>query len=188
MKKKRVLIGCEFSGRVREAFRRQGCDAWSCDMLESEIPGNHIVGDVLDLLYLDWDIAIFHPPCRYLAVSGARWFKERQTEQQEALKFVKTLMEAPIEKIALENPVSVISTAIRKPDQIIHPWQFNEPENKTTCIWLKNLPPLVPTGIIESGMRKSSVHLEPPGPDRWKNRSRTYQGIANAMAQQWSKL
>ena len=126
---------------------------------------------------------IAHPPCTHLAVSGARWFKDKQREQQEAIDFVKALLEAPIERIALENPISVISSRIRKPDQIIQPWMFGHGETKATCLWLKNLPCLVPTSIVDGRIAK--VHLEPPGPDRWKNRSRTYQGIADAMAAQW---
>ncbi len=179
----RVLVGCEFSGIVPEAFKAKGHDAWSCDLLPTEIPGQHIVGDVLEIMLDEWDLLICHPPCTHLAVSGARWFKEKQTEQREALKFVRMLINAPVPKIALENPVSIISTAIRKPDQIIHPWQFGHGETKTTCLWIKGLPKLVPTNVVDG--RKPAVHHEPPGPDRWKNRSRTYQGIANAMAEQW---
>lgn len=188
----RVLIACEFSGRVREAFKARGHDAWSCDLLPTEIPGQHIIGDVLEILNLgyggpysesiNWDLGIFHPPCTRLAVSGARWFSQYKQEQEEALEFVRKLMDAPFPH-ALENPISVISTAIRKPDQIIQPWQFGHPETKATCLWLKNLPPLKPTNIVEG--RTARVHREPPGPDRWKNRSRTLQGIADAMAQQW---
>jgi site-specific DNA-cytosine methylase len=179
----KVLIACEFSGIVRDAFCRVGHDAWSCDFLESEIPGNHIKGDVLRILNDNWDLMIAHPPCTYLAVSGARWFKGRLREQAVALDFVRMLMDAPIKKIALENPVSVISTRIRKPDQIIQPWQFGHGETKKTCLWLKNLPPLIPTDIVEG--RETRVHKESPAPDRWKKRSRTYSGIAEAMASQW---
>jgi site-specific DNA-cytosine methylase len=130
-----------------------------------------------------WDLMIAHPPCTHLAVSGARWFKDRQVEQAAALEFVRTLLDAPIPRIALENPVSIISSHIRKPDQIIQPWQFGHPESKATCLWLKGLPPLAPTNIVAG--RAPRVHHEPPGPDRWKNRSRTYPGIAEAMADQW---
>ena len=179
----KVLIACEFSGIVREAFLMRGHDAWSCDLLESEIPRRHYRQPVEEILECDWDLMIAHPPCTHLAVSGARWFKNKQNEQVSALDFVSALLNAPIERIALENPISIISTRIRKPDQIIQPWQFGHPETKATCLWLKNLPPLVPTNIVEG--RKARVHLEPPGPDRWKNRSRTYQGIAEAMADQW---
>src|SRR5688572_15687851 len=135
----KVLVGCEYSGIVREEFAKLGNDAWSCDHLTSEIPGQHMEGDVLEVLDQGWDLAIFHPPCTYLAVSGARWFKYRQKEQQEALEFVRQLLEAPIPKIALENPISIISTKIRKPDQIIQPWMFGHGETKATCLWLKNL-------------------------------------------------
>jgi len=179
----RVLIACEFSGIVREAFRRAGCDAWSCDLLPSEIEGNHIIGDVVEILGDGWDLMVAHPPCTHLAVSGARWFKDKRKEQEEALEFVRILLDAPIEKIALENPVSVISTRIRKPDQIIQPWQFGHGETKATCLWLKNLPLLESTNIVEG--RDGRVHKEPPSIDRWKNRSRTYVGIARAMADQW---
>ncbi|WP_291015310.1 DNA cytosine methyltransferase [Hydrogenophaga sp.] len=179
-----VLIGCEFSGTVREAFRRQGHNAWSCDLLESEDNSqNHIVGDVLGILDERWDLAILHPPCTHLAVSGARWFKEKQVEQAQALEFVRALLDAPIEKIALENPISIISSRIRKPDQILQPWWFGHGETKATCLWLKNLPKLIPTNIVEG--REARVHKMAPGPDRWKERSRTYTGIADAMAQQW---
>lgn len=180
----RVLIGCEFSGRVRQAFRNLGHDAWSCDLLPSEDNSEyHIQGDILDLLKEDWDCAIFHPPCTHLAVSGARWFKDKITEQEEALNFVRILMAAPIDRIAIENPVSVISSKIRKPDQIVQPWMFGDPFMKTTCLWLKGLDKLIPTNFVEG--REQKCWKEPPGPDRWKNRSRTYQGIANAMANQW---
>lgn len=182
----RVLIGCEFSGVVRVAFAARGFDAWSCDFLESERPGNHIRGDVRDVLGLGWDLAIFHPPCTYLAVSGARWFAERREEQEAALAFVRGLLDAPIPCIALENPVSVISTRIRKPSQIVQPWWFGDGEVKATCLWLKNLPNLVPTNVVEG--RHTRVHREAPSPDRWKNRSRTLEGIANAMAEQWGRL
>ena len=182
----KVLIACEFSGIVREAFRKRGHEAVSCDLLPSEIPGQHLQGNVVNFLCDGWDLMIAHPPCTHLAVSGARWFKEKRNEQQNALAFVRKLLAAPIYKICLENPISIISSRIRKPDQIIQPWQFGHPETKATCLWLKNLPPLVPTNIVEG--RKARVHLEPPGPDRWKNRSRTYQGIAEAMAEQWGNL
>lgn len=182
----RVLIACEFSGVVRDAFTALGHDAWSCDLLPTERPGQHIQGDVIELLHSDtnWDLMIAHPPCRYLAVSGARWFKGREQNQADALWFVRRLMAAPIDRIAIENPISVISTHIRKPDQIIQPWQFGHPEIKATCLWLKNLPLLKPTNIVEG--RTARVHREPPGPDRWKNRSRTLEGIARAFAYQWS--
>ena len=145
----RILIACEFSGIVREAFRLKGHEAWSCDLLPSEIEGQHIQGDVLAHLDGGWDMMIAHPPCTHLAVSGARWFKEKRTEQLEALEFVQKLLEAPIPRIALENPISIISSKIRKPDQIIQPWQFGHPESKKTCLWLKGLPKLQPTKILE---------------------------------------
>lgn len=182
----RVLIACEFSGVSRRAFRALGHDAWSCDLLPSEDGSEyHIQDSVLhrSLLAEGWDLMVAHPPCTHLAVSGARWFKEKQREQAEALDFVQTLMDAPIPHIAIENPISIISSRIRKPDQIIQPWQFGHGETKATCLWLKNLPPLKPTNIVEG--REARVHRMPPGPDRWKERSRTFEGIAAAMAQQW---
>lgn len=182
----RVLVACEFSGIVREAFRAEGHNAWSCDLLPTEIPGPHYQGDIHHLLDNSWDLMIAHPPCTHLAVSGARWFKDKLKEQQEALQFVADLLNAPIPKIALENPISIISTRFRKPDQIIQPWQFGHGETKATCLWLKNLPLLIPTNIVAG--REPKVHYASPGPDRWKERSRTYQGIAAAMANQWGHL
>lgn len=180
----RVLVACEYSAVVRDAFLAKGHDAWSCDLLECERdPAWHIRGDVLEVLGDEWDLMIAHPPCTHLAVSGARWFKNKQKEQAEALDFVRTLLEAPIDKIALENPISVISTRIRKPDQIIQPWMFGHGETKATCLWLKNLPLLQPTNVVDG--REARVHKMPPGPDRWKERSRTFTGIAQAMAEQW---
>lgn len=179
----RVLVACEFSGVVRRAFRAAGHDAWSCDILPAEDDGHHFQGDVLCLLDRDWDLMIAHPPCTHLAVSGAKWFKFKQREQQEALQFVQALMDAPIPRIAIENPVSIISSRIRKPDQTIQPWMFGHGETKATCLWLRNLPKLIPTNIVEG--REARVHKMPPGPNRWKERSRTYKGIAEAMAQQW---
>jgi len=182
----KVLIACEFSGIVREAFTKLGHDAVSCDLLPSEIKGKHYQGDVKDLLTEKWDLMIAHPPCTHLAVSGARWFKNKTTEQKEALEFVKLLLNAPINKIALENPISVISSKIRKPDQIIQPWQFGHGETKATCLWLKNLPLLKPTNIVEG--REPKIHKMPPSENRWKERSRTYLGIAEAMAAQWGLI
>lgn len=182
----KVLIACEFSGIVREAFHNLGHYALSCDLLQSEQQGNHYQGDVKDILCDGWDLMIAHPPCTHLAISGARWFKDKKDEQEEALEFVELLLNAPIEKIALENPISIISTRIRKPDQIIQPWQFGHGEIKATCLWLKNLPKLIPTNIVDG--RNPRIHHMPPSPDRWKERSRTYQGIADAMAQQWSQI
>ena len=180
----RVLIACEFSGIVRDAFRARGHDAWSCDLLPSEgCDKYHIEGDVLEVLHLRWDLMVAHPPCTHLAVSGARWFKEKREEQRLALQFVYALMHAPIPRICIENPISVISSRIRKPDQIIQPWMFGHGETKATCLWLKNLPKLVPTNIVDG--RTPRVHYASPGPDRWKERSRTLPGIAAAMAEQW---
>ena len=181
----KVLIACEFSGIVRESFSRRGHFAMSCDLLPSEKPGRHYQGDVRDVLNDGWDLMIAHPPCTFLAVSGARWFKDRQEQQRAALDFVRLLLESPIERIALENPVSVISTRIRKPDQIIQPWQFGHGETKAICLWLKNLPRLEPTDIVSG--RLARVHKEPPSKDRWKNRSRFFPGIAAAMAEQWGQ-
>ena len=182
----KVLVACEFSGIVRDAFTRTGHDAWSCDLLPSETPGNHIQGDVLNILNDGWDLMIAHPPCTHLAVSGARWFKDKVAEQVEALEFVRGLMNAPIPLIAVENPVSIISSKIRKSDQTIQPWQFGHGEVKATCLWLKGLPKLTPTDVVEG--REARVHRMPPGPDRWKERSRFFPGIAEAMACQWGAL
>jgi site-specific DNA-cytosine methylase len=180
---KKILIACEFSGIVREAFAKRGHKAVSCDFLETELPGVHYLGNVLDIINEDWDLMIAHPPCTHLAVSGARWFSEKRAEQEAALEFVRLLMAAPIARIAIENPVSIISSRIRKPDQIIQPWQFGHGETKATCLWLKNLPLLKPTNIVSG--RLGRVHNLPPSPERWKERSRTYKGIADAMAEQW---
>lgn len=181
----KILVACEFSGVVRDAFNNLGHDALSCDLLPTESPGPHYLGNVLDILNEGWDMMIAHPPCTHLAVSGSRWFRNKQQEQKEALEFVRILLSAPIPKIALENPISVISSKIRKPDQIIQPWQFGHGETKATCLWLKGLPKLVATDIVVG--RENRIHKMPPSPDRWKERSRTYIGIANAMAEQWSK-
>jgi hypothetical protein len=183
----KVLVACEFSGIVREAFAKRGHDAWSCDLLPTEISGQHIQESIFDVFSLyfwtNWDLCIAFPPCTHLAVSGARWFKEKEQEQKKAIDFFKVFTKVNIPKIAIENPIGIMSTIYRKPDQIIQPWQFGHGETKATCLWLKNLPLLKPTNIVAG--RKARVHREPPGPDRWKNRSRTYQGIANAMAEQW---
>lgn len=190
-----VLIACEFSGVVREAFRSRGHNAWSCDLLPSEQPGQHFQGDVMDALAIEhrclmssapWDLMVAFPPCTHLAVSGARWFKEKQAEQAEAVAFFMAMVNAPVPRIAIENPIGIMSSRYRKPDQIIQPWQFGHGETKATCLWLKNLPRLEPTQVVDG--RVGRVHREPPGPDRWKNRSRTYQGIADAMAAQWGGL
>lgn len=236
----RVLAACEFSGIVRDAFRARGHDAWSCDLLPSDKSGPHVRGNVLNVISDGWDLMVAHPPCTHLAVSGARYFavKSADGRQQAALDFVRALLDAPVPRIALENPVSIISSRIRKPDQIIQPWQFGHPESKTTCLWLKGLPLLVPTNVLTpewtknpdgsdfkdaKGKRYSPTHYYsgrgqdagyptlfpdarteqrarwanqtasgqnklPPSPDRWKLRSRTYQGIADAMAEQWGRL
>lgn len=189
-----ILIACEFSGIVREAFKAKGHGVWSCDLLPSDIPGQHIQDDVLDYLDGDWDLMIAHPPCTHLAVSGAAWFKNKQKEQAEALEFVKKLLNAPIPRIALENPIGVISTRIRKPNQIIQPYQFGEPVKKATCLWLKNLPKLKPTNIVEpkivtlkTGAKFSEwdYKISMNHKERAKLRSITFKGIANAMADQW---
>lgn len=181
----RVLVACEYSGRVRDSFAALGHEAMSCDLLPTESPGNHYQGDVRDVLGDGWDLMVAHPPCTHLAVSGARYFaRKRETgEQQAALDFVRMLLDVPIPRIALENPVSIISSQIRKPDQIVQPWMFGHGETKATCLWLRGLPKLVPTSIVDG--RENRVHRMPPSPDRWKDRSRTYLGVAQAMASQW---
>jgi hypothetical protein len=219
----RVLVACEFSGVVRDAFALRGHYAMSCDLLTSETPGLHYMGDVLEILNDGWDIMIAHPPCTHLAVSGARWFADKQAEQAEALAFVRLLLDAPIPRICLENPVSIISSRIRKPDQIIQPWQFGHGETKTTCLWLKNLPKLQPTAIVDpetygclcghrftralgkyccpgcegtygpakliyDNQTPTGQNRLGPGPNRWRERSRTYAGVADAMASQWSEV
>lgn len=191
----RVLVACEFSATVRDAFAQLGHRAVSSDILPSEKPGDHYQGDVRDILNDGWDLMIAHPPCTYLCSSGLHWNKrrpERQKQTDDAIEFVKLLMNAPIEKIAIENPIGCLSTVIRKPEQIIQPWQFGHPESKSTCLWLKNLPLLKPTNILEKpesgrweNQTASGQNKLAPSPDRWKERSRTYQGIADAMAFQW---
>lgn len=181
----KVLIGCKFSGVVRRAFRDRGHEAYSCDLLPAEDNSPyHLQGDVLSILRDNWDMAIFHPPCTHLAVSGARWFKDKREEQEEALEFVRFLLDAPIPRICLENPVSIISTRLGKPSQTIQPWMFGHGEIKATCLWLKGLPLLTPTDIVPG--RVARVHKMSPSLDRWKERSRTLPGIALAMATQWS--
>jgi len=180
----KILIACEYSGVVREAFRKKGHDVWSCDLLPSDDNSEfHIQNNVLEIINEGWDMMIAHPPCTHLAVSGARWFKEKEKEQKEALEFVRMLLDAPINKIALENPISIISSRIHKPDQIIQPWMFGHGETKATCLWLKNLPKLVPTNMVSG--REHRIHNMPPSKNRWKERSRTFQGVADAMAEQW---
>lgn len=220
----RVLVACEFSGRVRDAFEDRGHEAWSCDLLPTEQPGRHIEGDVLEVLGDGWDLMIAHPPCTYLSSSGLHWNKRRPgraAQTEEALAFVRALLEAPIDRIALENPVGCISTRIRPPDQTVQPWQFGHSESKATCLWLKNLPLLRPTVtagmsylcgcgyrfdealgkygcpncegehvavLRDDNVTRGGQNKLTPGPERWKDRSRTYQGIADAMADQWSDV
>jgi site-specific DNA-cytosine methylase len=189
----RVLIACEYSATVRDAFLARGHDAMSCDLLPTDAPGPHWCGDVREVLGMGWDLMIAHPPCTHLAVSGARWFDKKRDEQAAALDFVRLLMDAPIERIAIENPVSIISSRIRKPDQIIQPYEHGHEATKTTCLWLKGLPHLKPSNIVGKGARhvtKSGRSLPewynlPPSADRWKIRSATFPGIAAAMADQW---
>lgn len=191
----RVLVACEYSGTVRDAFLALGHDAMSCDLLPTDAPGPHHQGDVRDVLHEGWDLMIAHPPCTHLAVSGAKWFDKKKAQQEAALDFVRLLLHAPIPRIALENPVSIISSRIRKPDQIIQPYEHGHEATKTTCLWLKGLPPLLPSNIVGKGARhvtKSGKSLPewynlPPSADRWKLRSATFPGIAKAMAEQWGK-
>mgnify|MGYP000901267615 CR=1 FL=1 len=184
----KVLVACEFSGRVRDAFLRQGHDALSCDLLPTEAAGPHYQGDVRDLLDYPWDLMVAHPPCTHLAVSGARHFYDKRLSglQQAAASFALMLAKAGIPRIAIENPVCILSTIWRLPDQIIQPWMFGHGETKATCLWLKNLPKLRPTNVVEG--RSQRVHRLPPTDDRWKLRSITYSGVAEAMAAQWGDL
>jgi len=192
----RILIACEFSGTVRRAFRERGHDAWSCDILPAEDGSPfHLQGDVRPWLRAEWDLIVAHPPCTDLAVSGARWFKEKGKAQQEAaLRFVREMMMAPAPMVAVENPISVISSRIRKPDQVFQPWQFGHSEFKATCLWLRGLSPLAdrnpltpPTRGTPEYKAWSKVHNAPPSADRWAIRSRTYAGVAAAMAEQWGQ-
>lgn len=183
----KVLIACEYSGVVRDAFTAKGHDAMSCDLLPTDSPGQHYQGDVFDVIDYPWDLMIAHPPCTHLSVSGARHFAEKRLDgrQQSAVSFFMRLVRqsAHIPMVAIENPVCIMSTMYRKPDQVIQPWQFGHGETKATCLWLTNLPPLRPTQIVEG--REARIHKMPPGPDRWKERSRTFEGIAQAMGDQW---
>jgi hypothetical protein len=181
----RVLIACEFSGVVRDAFRAAGHDAVSCDLLPTEAPGPHIQGDALDLLADGWDLMVAHPPCTYLCSSGARWWAERKTEQREAVAFVRALWAAPIPRVAIENPPGALGTLFRPADQYIQPWQFGHGETKATGLWLRNLPPLRPTAVVDG--REPRIHYMSPSPTRWRERSRTYRGVAEAMATQWGR-
>ncbi len=180
----RVLVACEFSGIVRDAFLAAGHDAVSVDLLPTEAPGPHLQVDVRDVLGDGWDLMVAFPPCTYLAVSGARWWAGRQREQREALAFVETLMAAPIQRWAIENPVGRISSAIRRPDQIVQPWQFGHGETKATCLWLNGLPRLRPTRVVPG--RVGRVHWTPERRSRWRDRSRTLPGLALALAEQWA--
>lgn len=182
----RVLVACEFSGIVRDAFAALGHDAWSCDLVPSERPGKHFQGDVLKLLRKRWDLLIAHPPCTHLASSGARWWRDKGLLQLESIAFAARLWLADIPRIALENPVGVLSRVFGKPTQIIQPWQFGHGETKATCLWLKGLPPLQPTEIVSG--REARIHRMSPGKNRSRERSRTYQGIAEAMASQWGHV
>lgn len=194
----RILVACEFSGAVRDAFRARGHFAWSCDLLPSEAPGPHIQSDVLKVLNDGWDLMIAHPPCTYLASSGLHWNKrrpERAALTEAAVEFVRALWGAPIPRIAIENPIGCLSTRIRKPDQIIQPWEYGHDASKATCLWLKGLPLLQPTDVLPGGRQArranqtaSGQNRLPPSPDRWKLRSLTYPGIARAMAQQWGDV
>jgi site-specific DNA-cytosine methylase len=197
----KILVACEFSGTVREAFAKLGHDAWSCDLEQTDIPGKHYHGNVLDIINDGWDLMIAHPPCTYLSVSGMHWTKRGLRDPQltvDALNFVKKLTNCNIKKIAIENPISIISTEIRKPDQIIQPYEFGHDASKKTCLWLKNLPKLIPTKFIEprliNGKKRWGNQTDTgqnklaPSINRWKERSKTYQGIADAMADQWGYL
>lgn len=183
----RVLVACESSGVVRDAFIKNGHDAMSCDLLPTEQPGPHYQGDLFDVIDYPWDLAIFHPPCTHLSVSGAAWFKEKRMDgrQQAGVSFFMKIvrMSSHIKKTCIENPVCIMSNLYRKPDQIIQPWQFGHGETKATCFWLRGLNPLNPTEIVEG--REQRIHKLPPGPDRWRERSKTFTGIAKAMADQW---
>ena len=181
-----ILVGCETSGRVRDSLIRRGHNAISCDLLPSEAAGPHIQGDVIPLLKYHWDALIAFPPCTDLCVSGARWFKYKKEAQEASIRFFMDLANATIKRIAIENPIGIMSTRWRKPDQIIQPWQFGHGETKATCIWVKNLPLLVPKKIVAG--REARIHNMPPSTDRSRNRSRTFQGIADAMAEQWGNM
>ncbi len=197
----RVLVACEYSGAVRDAFRALGHFALSCDLLPSDVPGPHYQGDVSDVLGAGWDMMIAHPPCTYLSVSGMHRTRRGLRDPQlteDALSFVRLLMDAPIPRIAVENPISIISSRIRKPDQIVQPWQYGHDASKATCLWLKGLPSLTPTRLVEprivDGRKRwgnqtdSGQNRLSPSVDRWKIRSATFSGIAQAMAEQWGSL
>lgn len=193
----RVLVACEFTGTVREAFADRGHDAWSCDLLPTlRKSRKHIVGDVVEVLRRGWDLIIAHPPCTYLTVSGNKWMKpefrhrfpNRPQQREDAIRFFFTLYGADCPKVAVENPIGVMSSRFRRPDQVVQPYQFGHPERKATCLWLRGLPLLQPTKIVplpSDPALAQRLHYLPPSPDRWKERSKTFQGIADAMAEQW---
>jgi hypothetical protein len=189
----RILVACEFSGIVRDAFTARGHDAMSCDLLPTDAPGQHYQGDIRDVLHANWDLMIAHPPCTDLSVSGAAWFAQKRMDgrQQAGISFFMLLAKADIPKIVIENPISIMSSIWKKPDQIIQPWQFGHLEQKATCLWLKGLPPLSHTNNVREAMlalprnQRERLHYLPPSPDRWKLRSTTYQGFADAFAEQW---
>lgn len=192
----RVLVACEFSGVVREAFAALGHDAWSCDLLPTEVVGQHFQQDALEVCreFGPWDLMIAHPPCTFLTRAGARWWKGREAEQTAAVDFVRQLLEAPVPKICVENPAGALTKRLRPPDQYIQPWEHGHPESKTTGLWLVGLPRLMPTNDVSAAMaglplkQRTRTHYAAPGPDRWKERSRTLSGIAAAMAAQWGVL
>jgi len=189
----RVLVACEYSGRVRDAFTAKGHEAMSCDLLPTESPGSHYQGDVRDVMDYPWDLMIAHPPCTDLSVSGAAWFEKKKMNgsQQMSASFFMMLAKSDIPRIAIENPICIMSRLWRKPDQIVQPWMFGHMEQKATCLWLKNLPVLHPTNDVKAQMmelpknKRERLHYLPPSDDRWKLRSETFQGIADAMAEQW---
>lgn len=185
MKQLRVLVACEYSGIVREAFKSKGHYALSCDLEPTDIPGEHYQGDVFDVIDDNWDMMLAFPPCTHICVSGARWFPQKIADgrQQEGIDFFMKLVNADIPKIAIENPIGIMSNKYRKPDQIIQPWQFGQGETKATCLWLKNLPLLTPTNIVDG--RESTIHKMPPSKERGKLRSKTFEGIARSIADQW---
>ena len=184
----KVLIACEFSGTVRDAFIKAGHDAMSCDLEPTDVPGPHYQGSVLDILDDSWDLMIAHPPCTHLAVSGARHFAKKIADgrQQQGIDFFMTLANSNIPRYAIENPIGIMSSKWRKPDQIVNPWEYGHSTTKATCLWLKNLPLLVPTNVVSG--RENRIHKMAPSEDRWKERSRTFQGIADAMAEQWGNI
>jgi len=199
----RVLVACEFSGTVRDEFIRAGHEAMSCDLLPTDIPGPHIMGDVIGVLGKGWDLMIAHPPCTYLTVSGNKWMKPefafrfptRAQDRKDAIEFFMALWNSDIPRVCIENPIGIMSTEFRKPDQVVQPWMFGHGETKATCLWLRGLPKLIPThrkndlfAPEEPKEREQRLHYLPPSPDRWKERSKTFKGIAKAMADQWGRV